>query len=77
MTEVFDRRLGVPAWRTAQLTGLAGLVFGGIVLGPMALKQSREAEKAGQPYLFSSAAGLGAITVGMVQVVLFLAFLFE
>lgn len=77
MTKVLDRRYGVPAWRSGQITGLAGLVFAGVILGPMALKQADESEKAGDPYLFARAAGIAAITVGMVHIVLFLAYIWE
>lgn len=77
MSEVLDRRYGVPAWRTGQITGLAGLVFAGIILGPMALRQADEAEKAGKPYLLARAAGIGAVTVGLVHTVLFLGYIFE
>lgn len=77
MSEVLGRRYGIQSWRAGQITGLAGLVFAGVILGPLAMKQADEAEKAGQPFLLARAAGIGAVTVGLVQAMLFLAYIFE
>lgn len=63
------------AWRNARIAGLVGLVIGGFVLGPLALKFSRRAETLGRPCSLGRAAGIGAICVGASHLVLFLGFL--
>ena len=63
------------AWNSARLAGLAGLVVGGIILGPLALKFARISEDKGLACSFGKAAGIGAICTGIVQMFLFIAFL--
>lgn len=63
------------AWNTARLAGLAGLVAGGVILGPLALKSARISEDLGLPCTFGKAVGIGAICTGTVQMILFIAFL--
>lgn len=72
---VFRQDTAEQAWHSARLAGLAGLVAGGVVLGPLALKFAAVSEELGRPCTSGRAAGIGAICTGTVQLLLFLAFL--